>query len=104
MMDNTGCYPEDLAEKYSNIRIIFLPANCTSVLQPLNLEIMKNFKVHYCNWLWYHILTKTDTRSTAHDVINQLKTLLEYKFGCCIMFHINASQLVNTMASHVASK
>ena len=44
IMDNAGCNPEDLAEKYSNIGVIFLPANCKSVLQPLDLGIMKEFQ------------------------------------------------------------
>ena len=73
-MDNAGCHPEDLAEKYSNI-VIFLPANCTSVLQPLDLGIIKNFKVHYPKRLLYHILTKMDTCSTAHDIIKSVTIL-----------------------------
>ena len=42
-----GCHPEDIKDSFSNIKVVFLPANATSMLQPLDLGIFKSFKVHF---------------------------------------------------------
>ena len=44
LMENAGCHPEDLQGKYSNIKVIFMTPNTTSVLQPLDPGIIKNIK------------------------------------------------------------
>ena len=74
-MDNAGCHPEDMTSKYSNIKVIFLPPNTTSVLQPLDLGIIKNFKVYYRKLLLHHILTKIEECDSANEVVKSVTIL-----------------------------
>ena len=76
LMDNSGCHSLDLSGKYSNIKILFLPPNTTSVLQPLDLGIIKNFKVHFHKLLMHHVLAKIEECSSTHDVVKSVNILL----------------------------
>ena len=60
---------------FSNIKIVFLPANTTSVLQPLDLGIIKTFKVHYWKVLMRLILSKIETCSSASEVVKSVTIL-----------------------------
>ena len=71
-MDNAGCHPEDMKDSFSNIKIIFLPANTTSMLQPLDLGIIKNFKVHYRIRLLRFVISKIETCTTASEVTKSI--------------------------------
>ena len=67
-MDNVSSHSSDLKEKFSNIKVVFLPVNTTSRLQPLDAGIIKNFKVHYRRLLVKHTLAKINDDSG--EVVN----------------------------------
>ena len=75
LMDNAGCHPKDLKDRFSNIRIIFLPPNTTSMLQPLDLGIIQNFKVHYRTLLLRFVLSKIDACETALEITKSVSIL-----------------------------
>ena len=64
-MDSAGCHLPDLKEKYSDMKIVYLPPNTTSMLQPLDLGIIKKFKVYYHKLLMRFILAKIEICSSA---------------------------------------
>ncbi len=78
MMDNAGCHPHDL--EYSNIKIIWLPPNTTSKLQPLDLGIIQNFKVHYRKRLLRYVLSKIDECQLGSEVTNSINVLIAIRW------------------------
>ena len=53
----------EFKEKFSNIKVVFLPVNTTSRLQPLDAGIIKNFKVFYRKCLVKHTLARINDAS-----------------------------------------
>ena len=69
-MDNAPCHPENFVVSYSNIKVLFLPKNITSRLQPLGVGIIKNFKVKY-----QRILSRIDDNGKASEIIEEIYVL-----------------------------
>ncbi|KAI8494012.1 Pyruvate decarboxylase 2 [Branchiostoma belcheri] len=65
LLNNCTAHPHDV--NLRNIRLIFLPANTTSIIQPFDQEI-RNFKALYRSQLMQRILNDLDNgTSTAHS-------------------------------------
>ena len=74
-MDNAGCHPEELRTKFSNIQICFSPPNTTSILQPLDLGIINNFKIHYRQLFLRYVISKIDEASDVVKSVNLLSAI-----------------------------
>lgn len=89
LMDNAGCHPEDLKTKFSNIKIVFLPTNTTSKLQPLDLGIIQNFKVHYRKLFLNYVLARIDQCDSASEVANSINILAAIRWVALAWTKVN---------------
>lgn len=58
----------------SNLLFIFLPANCTSIIQPLDQGIIAAFKARYKSKLAKHMVAQYDINSSQDLCSLSLKT------------------------------
>ena len=58
--DNAACHPEILPASLTNIKLVFLPKNTTSKLQPLDAGIIRNFKHKYRKLLVRYVVSRID--------------------------------------------
>ena len=58
ILDNITCHLKSIINSFSHIKIIFLPKNTTSRLQPPDVGIIQNFKVKYKKRLTKHVLAR----------------------------------------------
>ena len=74
-IDNAPSHPESFVDCFPHVKVVFLPKNTTSKLQPLDAEIIKNFKVFYCKQLLQHVLARFKPGSKTSDVISSVDLL-----------------------------
>ena len=68
IVDNCSAHPKNLKSKLTNINLQFLPPNCTSVLQPMNMGIIKNLKHFYRSKLVNRVLMAIDDGVEAESI------------------------------------
>ena len=57
-VDNCAAHPQDV--ELTNIEVVFLPPNTTSLLQPMDMGIIKNLKGHYRSKLHTRLISELD--------------------------------------------
>ena len=72
LIDNCPAHPPVTA---SNVRLVFLPPNTTSRLQPCDAGIIRAFKAHYRKHLLRHVLFHMDECNQASDLAKQVNLL-----------------------------
>ena len=75
-LDNATCHPESTIGQFSQIKMIFLPKNTTSRLQPLNADIIQNFKVKYRRSLVKYVLARIQEDVFAIQIVKGVDVLV----------------------------
>ena len=105
LMDNATCHPEDIDDKLSNIKVVFLPKNTTSRLQPLDAGIIKNFKRHYRVLIVKHVIAKIDGQSeaTANDIAKSINILMAIQWVKQAWEQVKETTIINCFTTCGAS-
>jgi len=68
LIDNCPAHSKDCGEKLKNVKVIFFPPNCTSKLQPLDLGIIKNLKMHYRERILKEMISAIEKNETFQNI------------------------------------
>ena len=79
-LDNATCHPESLDDHFFNIKIVFLPKNTTSRLQPLDAGIIRNFKVKYRKSLVKYVLSRINNNASAAEIVQDVNILMTIRW------------------------
>ena len=74
-LDNAPSHSETLRRNLKNIKLVVLPKNTTSQLQPSVAGIIRNFKVKYRNQLLNHVISRIDDGKKAFEIIQGVDLL-----------------------------
>ena len=78
LVDNVPSHMVDA--QYSNIKIVFLPANTTAKLQPLDQGIIRVVKLSYCKAITEKVLAGTD--ADKPDDLQNIMNFLDFVVAC----------------------
>ena len=74
-LDNATSHQESIGKNLSNIKLVFLPKNTTSRLQPLDAGIIRAFTLKYRKFLIRYVILRVDDNKRASDIINEINIL-----------------------------
>ena len=78
LVDNAPSHMVDA--QYSNIKIVFLPANMTAELQPLDQGIIRVLKLSYCKAITENVLPHID--ADKPDNLQDIMSSLDFVVAC----------------------
>ena len=73
LMDNAPCHPQYLASRHPQVNVIFFPPNTTSLLQPLDQEIIANTKLMYSQFMYRKFLAAVTSDALEVQVLQKIR-------------------------------
>ena len=94
-MNNAPCHPESLSERYSNVKVVFLPKNTTSTLKPLDAGIIRNFRLKYRKKLLNFVISRINDNVIATDIVQEVDVLKAIFWTKSVWGEVSEETIVN---------
>ena len=76
-MDNAPCHLENFVVPYWNTKVVFLPKNFTSRLQPVDAGIIRNCRIKHRKKLLKFVISQIDDNRKTSKIIQEADVLKE---------------------------
>lgn len=96
-LDNCSSHSTLLQRQLTNIKLVFLPKNCTSVLQPMDQGVIRSLKCHYRRLFCGYLVSLFNAKNVIPNA-SSVNVLMAMTWVKVAWLKVNAEQIKNCFA------